>query len=97
MEHLEEKVVALYSREVEYIASTPVLCQGVWIARLVTEVVNDTIYAVIENTQTSVKIFLFETHNNKNMQSSIVQRPDRSTKNKGDIDQMVDLVKLRFK
>ena len=59
MEHLEEKVVALYSREVEYIGITPVMCQGVWIARLVTEVVNDTIYEVIENTQTSVKNILF--------------------------------------
>ena len=35
---LKKKVVALYSCEIEYIAITSVVCQGVWIARLVKEV-----------------------------------------------------------
>ena len=65
--NFKQKVVALSSCEVEYIAITSVVCQGVWIARLVMEVMKVKMKAVkiMVDNQSAITLSKTSAHYNR--------------------------------
>ena len=60
-------MVALSSCEAEYIAITPVVCQGVWIARLVKEIMGVEMEAVkiMADNQSAIMLSKTLSHHNR--------------------------------
>ena len=67
LEQLEKKVVALSSCEAEYITITSAVCQGVWIARLVMEVMGVKMEAVkiMVDNQSAIMLSKTSAHHNR--------------------------------